>query len=50
MLRKKKTNKFKTVDEEIDHKMGRLVRAIKLSQEGEKLLSQDYNQRLDKSV
>ena len=43
MMRKKKTTQFKTEDERVDHKLGRLVRAIKLSQEGEKLLSQDYN-------
>ena len=48
--RRPRKKQFKTEDEAVDFKLGRLVRAIKLSQEGEKLLSQDYNQKLKASA
>lgn len=43
---KREKKQFKDHDEEIDYKLNRLVRAIKLSKEGEEFLSKDYNQNL----
>lgn len=37
---------FKDKDEEVDYKLNRLVRAIKLSPEGEQFLVNDYNNNL----
>lgn len=43
---KREKKQFKDQDEEIDYKLNRLVRAIKLSKEGEEFLSKEYNQNL----
>lgn len=42
ILRREK-KQFADLDEEIDYKLNRLVRAIKLSKEGEEFLSKEYN-------
>lgn len=42
ILRREK-KQFADKDEEIDYKLNRLVRAIKLSKEGEEFLSKEYN-------
>lgn len=43
---KREKRQFKDADEEIDYKLNRLVRAIKLSPEAEAFLTNDYNNNL----
>ena len=47
---KREKKQFKNKDQEIDYKLNRLVRSIKLSKEGEELLSKDYNTKLNESA
>jgi hypothetical protein len=43
---KKEKRQFKDDDEEVDYKLNRLVRAIKLSPEAEEFLINEYNSNL----
>lgn len=44
---KRQKRDFKTPDEEVSYKMNRIVTAIKLSPEAEKILMSDYNKKLE---
>lgn len=44
---KRERKQFKDDDEMIDYKLNRLVKAIKLSVQGEQILSKEYNQNLN---
>jgi hypothetical protein len=47
---RRQRREFKNKDEEIHYKLGRLVRSIKLSKDGEQLLSEEYNEKLNQSA
>lgn len=47
---RRERKQYKNKDEEVDAKLSRLVRAIKLSEKGKELLSIEYNDKLNKST